>query len=49
MGRYVYQWPQPEIVCISDEDAMLLVLKFGGKRVDSAIEKMIKRDNNSKI
>lgn len=49
MGRYVYNWPSPQITCASEEDAMVLVLMFGGKKEGSKIDKMIKNDNDTEI
>ena len=46
-GRYVYQWPQPSIVCANEEDAMVLVLKFGGKQEETKIQRMIKNEEDT--
>lgn len=46
-GRYIYAWPQPVIVCQSNEDATALALMFGGHRVETKIEKMIKNEEDN--
>lgn len=40
-GEYVFNWPRPTITCSNTEDAMFLILMFGGKIIDDKIKCMI--------
>lgn len=49
MGRYVYQWPQSSILCVDNDDATMLALKFGGRRELTKVEQMARDADDDDI